>query len=115
MKNFIASFENNNFPQNICGEANLLIDAFKKVLDDRHQFSHGTARLNTSEKSVEMRRFNPIKGNPYNVKLTVYDLNTMEENVRTFNQICESIILLIRDIDNYLELGVRKYLEATSS
>ncbi len=108
-QNFKTSFAANSFPDFICSDVNLLIDAFEKVIDDRNQFVHGIDRLNTSKGEIVMKRCLPASGDRHQIILKKYDLDTMEENVKTFDEICRAIISLIMDIGSLFDLDFARY------
>jgi len=109
VSNFCVSFEKNDFfPQIIRDDVNLLMGAFKKAIEDRNQFVHGLARLIVKERKIEMQRYLPAKNNEVNIVTNVYDLDTMEESVRIFEDICNSVILLVIKLDDTLELDLKR-------
>lgn len=115
VSNFKLLFKNPEIPDSLRDEVIFLMDNFEKVIADRNQFVHGSAKLNSLERTVVMKRFRPRKGKipagepKYKIIPKTYDLDNMEKNVEIFDSICRSIISLILEIDYKLQLGILDY------
>ena len=107
IRNFRLSFKKNNFFQTTCDDVNLLIEKFEVVIDDRNQFVHGLARLIVDKQQVEMKRYLPNK-NGVDIIIKTYNLETMEDSVKIFDEICQAIILLVMKLDDTLGLGLKE-------
>jgi len=114
-RNFKLVFENLGLEDAITEDIFLLIKKFETVINDRHQFVHGLARLNTKGRRVDISRFRPKKSNEpkplegekkYELKNSSYYLDNLEERVHDFCEICGGIIELIRYLDGRLGLEI---------